>query len=360
MEYTGRFSEIGTIADGSNLINAKYIDNELAFLLEINRGVLAVYNISNPDNCLELDSYSLSFIHDIELDTERELVFVTAANGVNIFNYSNPSQLEFLSAYLNYSSSTFIQLKGELLFIGAEEDGLQIVNVTDPTDPVMISRWDDSTGDVGPVYVVEEYNYGSDVDDFAFVGTRLPNVDAPPTILDMKLLNVSDPTNITFVSIVDTGVAHRGGAPKAHIDDLVYLNDYNYGLKILNFSDPFNISVIGTYDDGGFFNDVKLVEEEIALLADDYFGLKVINCSNIESPGLVSSYEHEYRTIRVAIEDDRIYLATFGGGVRILAPRTRKIPINSTFILFSMVIGCLVVCLRMRKSEKKKKYKSLS
>jgi len=322
MEFSSEFSEIGVIAEGSDVINAKYVDNELAFLLEIDRGAISVYDIDRPKRCFELDYDSLSYIHDIELDMERNLAYITAANGVNIYNYDDPANLEWLSVYLNYTSSTFIQIRGELLFIGAEDAGLQIVNVTDPNNPIMISQWNDPVGDVGPVYVIEDYDHGEGVDDFAFVGTRIPNVAAPPTILDLKVLNITDPSNVTYVSSVDTGIGYRGGAPKVHVGELVYFNDHNYGLKILNFSDPFNVSVLGLYYDGGFFNDVKVANDEIAFLADDSFGMKIVNCSNPENPVLINSYEHEWQTVRVALIEDIVYLATIGGGVRIITVRS--------------------------------------
>lgn len=260
LEYTSTFTEIGYIAPETDIINMRFIDNELAFLVEINRG-LAIYNITNPNNCFELDYYPLSFVHDIELDLERKLVYITALNGVNIFNYSNPNHLELLSVYLNYTSSTFIELEGDLLFVGAEDQGLQIVNVTDPNNPTMLDKWVDGAGHVGPVYIL---------DNFAFVGIRIPNINGPPTPIDLKLLDISDSKNITFISTIDTGEGYDGGAPKAYNLDLVYFNDYNNGLKMLNFSDPFNITMLGIYFDGGSINDVKLINNEIAFLADDY------------------------------------------------------------------------------------------
>jgi hypothetical protein len=314
--------------------------------VEIDRG-LTIYKIMEPTNCFELDHYSLSFVHDIELDLERELVYVTASTGVNIFNYSNPNQLKLLSVYLNYDHSTFIQLKGELLFVGAEDSGLQIVNVTDPYNPFMLNNWVDGVGHVGPVYVLNE---------FAFVGIRIPNTNAPPTPIDLKLLNISDPSNITFTSIVDTGEGYNGGAPKIHYQDLVYFNDYDNGLKILNFSDPFNVNVSGIYFDGGAINDVKLIDNEIAFLADDGEGLKVINCSDPRNPFKINSYSHRWRTVRVTVKDERLYLATLGGGVRILTIGniTNKISISPILILSNVIISILILSLMVRNKKLKK------
>ena len=347
IDYSASFTEIGSIAPGADIINMRFIDNDLAFLVETYRGV-AIYNITDVNNCFELDVYSLTFAHDIELDLERKLVYITASNGVNIFNFSNPNQLELLSVYLNYTSSTYIQLKGELLFVGAEDRGLQIVNVTDPNNPVMLDNWVDGVNHVGPVYVL---------DDFAFVGIRIPNVSGPPTHIDLKLLDISDPKNITYLSTVDTGEGYDGGAPKAHYQNLVYFNDYTNGLKILNYSDHLNITVLGTYFDGGSINDVELIDNEISFLADDGEGLKVINCSDPENPVKIGSYNHQWRTIRAAVKDERVYLATLGGGVRILTTGiiTNAIPIHPLLICCSLTIVYIFLLYRMMRNKKVKK-----
>lgn len=330
-ENTYSFSEIGVIEPDIRVINMQCIDNELVFVLDI-AGRFLVFNVTNPADIIELDSIPLSFLHDIELDVDRNLVYTTASNGINIFNYTNPADLQLLSVYKNYTSSTFIQLRNELLFIGAEEYGLQIVNVTDATNPLLIGNWTDPVGDVGQVYLK---------DNFAFVATRTPNVSGPPTYLDLKVLNISDPRNITYVSTVDTGGSNNGGAPKAHYNDLIYFNDFAYGLKILNFTNPLDVFVAGNFSDDGFYNDVELVENNLAFIADDYFGLKVIDCSNIDNLLLTSTYEIEWRTLRVIVKDTRIYLATLNGGVRILS--MGDVTFKSTLFPLWGICGMIII-----------------
>lgn len=342
-DNTASFTEIGSIASGTDIINMRFIDNDLAFLVEVDRG-LAVYDVSKPWNCVEQDFFPLSFVHDIELDLERKLVYITASNGVNIFNFSNPTFLRLLSVYKNYTSSRYIQLKGNLLFVGAEEKGLQVVDVTDPYHPVMIDSWTDSIGYVGPIYIL---------DDFAFVGTYTPNNNAPPTILDLKVLDINDPKNIAFESTVNVSGGYRGGVPKAHYEEFVYLNDYENGLKILDFSDPLNVTVKGNYFDGDSINDVKLVNNETAFLADDEFGLKIINCTNPKNPFMIGSYEHQWKTIRVAIEDNTVYLGTQEGGVRIISSKSNalEISIHPIFIISNLFLGSFILAYIVKKKK---------
>ena len=55
-EYTSTFTEIGSIAPETDIISMRFIENDLSFLVDITRG-LAIYNITNPNNCMELDYY---------------------------------------------------------------------------------------------------------------------------------------------------------------------------------------------------------------------------------------------------------------------------------------------------------------
>ena len=173
-----------------------------------------------------------------------------------------------------------------MLFVGAEDSGLQIVNVTDPYNPYMIGNWSDPTGDIGQVYVMSNY---------AFVATRIPDISGPPTYQDLKVLDVSDPSNISYISTVDLGGSFNGGAPRAHNNDLVFFNDHAFGLKILDFSNPLDVSIIGNFSDGGFYNDVELVDDEIAFLADDYFGL-IENLFNEKKNTIITTKRTPYLT----------------------------------------------------------------
>ncbi len=338
------FSEIGSIDPGHSIINLQCIDNELAFVLNLDNN-LVVFDVTDSSNAIELDSVYLYHPHDIELDLDRELVFATAFNGISILDYSNTSDLNQLSTYSNYTYSTFIFLQNELLFVGAEDSGLQIVNVTDPYNPYMIGNWSDPTGDIGQVYVMSNY---------AFVATRIPDISGPPTYQDLKVLDVSDPSNISYISTVDLGGSFNGGAPRAHNNDLVFFNDHAFGLKILDFSNPLDVSIIGNFSDGGFYNDVELVDDEIAFLADDYFGLKVVNCSVVTNPTLMGTHELLWRTLRVVVKDSRIYLATLNGGVRILSFAIETMTASSypLWIVSGLLITCSVLKFTMNRKRK--------
>ena len=104
--YSFTLTEIGSVIPTNSVINFQCIDNELIFILAMTNELLVV-NITDPSNVVELFSYYQNHPHDIELDLIRELVFATSSGGVSIFSYSDPSNLQHLSTYKNYTYSTF-------------------------------------------------------------------------------------------------------------------------------------------------------------------------------------------------------------------------------------------------------------
>ncbi len=344
LEYNYEFTEIGIIDSGNSVIGFQCINNELAFVMDVTNRIV-VFNITEPTNIVELFSYSIYLPHDVELDLDRDLVYATSSNGVYIFNYSTIDSLQLLSVYSNYNHSNYIQVQGELLFVGAEELGLQIVNVTDPSNPIMLDSWIDPVGDVSQVYVMGNY---------AFIATHIIGIDMSNTYLNLKVLDIFDPTNITYVSTVDTGENYNGGAPRAYNNDLVYFNDHAFGLKILNFSDPYNVSVVSNFTDGGFYNDLELIDGDIAYLADYSFGLKVVNCTDLENPFLIGTFELDWRTLRVVVKDTRIYLATFTGGIRILSLEIVTVGISAFpfWIIGSIIITQSVLYYSLKRNKK--------
>ena len=326
----------------------QYVDNGLLYVVEISN-YLTVYNVSDIDDIQQLDTVLLYFPHDVVVDSNRGLVYATDTGGVNIYNCTNPSDLQLLSDYHNYSISTNIKVRNDLLFVGAEEYGLQIVNVTDASNPFLIGNWSDPVGDIGPIYLK---------DNFAFVGTRIPNEVGPPTWLALVVLDISDPTNITYVSTVNLGGTYNGGAPRAHYGDLIYFNDHAYGLKLLNFTDPSDVFVEESYfEEDCFYNDLELLDNDQAFIADDYVGLRVIDCSNLEDLYVRGTFESSFRALRVSVAGSITYLATISGGVRILQLGYETLGVG--FELLGIISGIIItstVYQILIKRRKQKKY----
>ena len=194
--------EVGEISPGKTILGLEVIDS-LAYFIEKDRG-FAIYDVSDPSNCIELDEYSLPYPHDMSIEGDRAIV-MDPQIGVVILNITDSTQINELGIYTNITHATHIHTVGDLVYIGDEPNGLKVISTTDPSNPVLLGGWQDSEGDVGDVYIVEE--------DYAFVGIHLPRYDAPPLSLGLKVLGISDPGNITLECVVGDGNEYAGIAP---------------------------------------------------------------------------------------------------------------------------------------------------
>ncbi|MCK4545009.1 T9SS type A sorting domain-containing protein, partial [candidate division WOR-3 bacterium] len=146
-----------------------------------------------------------------------------------------------------------VYVKDTIAYVADGNDGLRLINVSDPSNPTEIGFYD--TWDIAfSVYVKDSVAYVADY------GAGL------------RIINVSDPSNPTEIGFYDTsGYAYGVYAQ----DTIAYVADWNNGLRIINVSDPTNPVEIGFYDTGGFALGVY-AQDTIAYVADGNDGLYII------------------------------------------------------------------------------------
>lgn len=174
---------------------------------------------------------------------------------------------------------------GGFLGIFPQNPGLAILDVTDPSDPVILSQWDTTAFQQGAA-VVEVQN------GIAYLGAMEDGV---------MILDVSDPSNIQFISnaIMDENFPHIPGLfshPNARGlsikgDTLIVANDAG-GLRMVDVSDPYNPIEVGKYVNWALdsvaqpaYNNVLLVED-YAYIPVDYCGLDVVDVSDTNMVGV--------------------------------------------------------------------------
>lgn len=108
--------------------------------------------------------------------------------------WSLPDEITGLQLQTNVDdvqAGSGIRAEGDHLYVSGQNSGFYAVNVSDPTQPTV-------AGQLGP----DEAGYNRDVD-LLHVGER--TVAALARQGDMAFVDVTDPTNLTFLSKLDTG-----------------------------------------------------------------------------------------------------------------------------------------------------------
>ena len=226
-----------------------------------------ILNVTDPTDITATDS--ITDTNTLELDGARGITtfksgtdtYVAVAaeydDGVQILNVTDPTDI---TATDSITDTTTLKLKGALrittfksgtdtyVAVTAYNDhGVQILNVTDPTDIT-------ATGNIGNTGTIELEGaigittFKSGTDTYVAVAAYLDN--------GIQILNVTDPTDITATSsIADTGILELNGAYGITTFELM---DHTYaavashidsGVQIIDITDPMNITATDNITD---------------------------------------------------------------------------------------------------------------
>lgn len=228
---------------------------------------LTILDITNPALPIVLGkTLPLSgIVEDIYVSNDYAYIaadqFYARSGGLQVVDVSDPSNPIRISSVDTPGFAHGVHVSGSTAFV-ADTSGLRIVDISDPTCPTEISFIDDGPWEATDVYV----SGGT-----AFV------VDGGS---GLWLVDVSDPANPTTISHYET----PGTAEGVFISmQTAYVADGRDGLRVIDVSDPTQPTEIGYYDTAGIAYNVY-VNNEIAYVADGNYGLRLINVSDPTNP----------------------------------------------------------------------------
>jgi len=201
-----------------------FLDTVLNVVVEKDRAYLAVdgwglviLDISDPAVPLLMSSvYSPS---PIAIVVSGEQVYIGDGYGVAVFDVSNASDPVKLGRCEIPFYPQGLFLFGDLLFAAVYNDGLQIIDVSDPTTPNVVGSLD-GLGRARDVAVA-----GS----VAYVATDN----------GLRFIDVSDPRSPLLLSSLEMSANNLALA-----GNLVFVTAWDGGLKVVDVSDPDNASIV--------------------------------------------------------------------------------------------------------------------
>ncbi|RKY29380.1 MAG: hypothetical protein DRP74_08910, partial [Candidatus Omnitrophota bacterium] len=243
------------------------------------------------------------------------LAFVAGGDGLEIIDVTDPTNPTEIGQFYDGGEAWDVQVVGTLAYVADRGDGLEIIDVTDPTNPTEIGQFD----------------YGGDARGVQVIGTLVFIADF---VQGLEIIDVTDPTNP-----IEVGQFYDGG--NAHglhvVGTLAYIADRFDGLEIIDVTDPTNPTEIGQFDDGGKTRAVQVIGT-LAFVADYGEGLEIINVTDPTSPTLVGVSERCIFGVHVV--GVFAYLASEWDGLEIVYITSQqyrnailiKSPLNQTYL----------------------------
>ncbi len=250
--------------------------------------------ISNPfmDNISVVHGASDTFVEDF---TTINYLDVTNTNtsgwgdGSLVSAHKTP---EIMGSYPTTSYSLGLDVFGDYVFIADWDNGLKILNISQPKSPIYVSSYD--TGYAYDVCVDGNYAYVTDA------------------INSFQVVNITDPSSPVLVGSYNTGVAV----------DLCISGDYAYlaagtnGLKGVFLLDPSNPWQSDSYSTTGSAIGV-CIEANYAFVATNTSGMTIINITRPFTIGYISSYSSS-QVCKVSVSGNFAYIAAGEDGFHVL------------------------------------------
>jgi len=262
------------------------IEEETAFLINQKSNLnhypeeteLLILNISNPDNIEMISTQSIP-ISAFSIEIEDNLAYVISTWNLHIYDISNLQQIIQINT-IAIDNIYNIFIENELCFASCRESGLRIYSLEIPTDPELLSVFNN----VYDVY----YTYYED--DLAYVCNSENGV---------MIFDVSDPTDPEYISQCGSCEYSRHCFTS---DNLLMITDYYHGLEIYDISDIYNPLFVTAYNPAD--TSIKCILVENCAITGGSKG-NIIDISNLSNPDYVTHFDIAQTDFHNAIFQDQ-------------------------------------------------------
>lgn len=191
-----------------------------------------IIDISDPTDPSPVGTFGPGEFHTLSIVDGH--LYGNGDGGVRIFSLADPENPAYLGQYNPYYVHDVLVRNDTMYTAGIYGDGVDIVDISDKSNPTMIAR----------------FNYpGSGVHNFCTdpTGSYLYAGDEIGTGQWTRIFDVRDPQNVELVNeiIIDAGSTVHNCHTK---DGLIYLAHYGRGIWVYDIADPVNPVQFGYYD----------------------------------------------------------------------------------------------------------------
>ena len=223
--------EVGFVPMNGNGSDVEYYDHYV-YLTSDNDPTLII-DIADPANPVALGTFGPGR-HTLSVAGDR--LYTNGSGGVRIYSLTDPTNPTLLGAYDPFYIHDILVRNDTMYTAGIYGDGIDIVDVSNPSSPALIERFNYPGSGA--------HNACSDPSgSYLYVGDEIG------TGRWTRIFDVRDPLNVEFVGeiIIDAGSTVHNCHTK---DNLLYIAHYDRGVWVYDIADPANPVEVGYYETG--------------------------------------------------------------------------------------------------------------
>ncbi|MFX0167963.1 MAG: fibronectin type III domain-containing protein [Candidatus Hodarchaeota archaeon] len=251
---------------------------------------LVILDVADPTHPTYVDRAILPYTYDVDL-YGGDVVVATNTGVYTLRIGYNLAALPLIGTYLAFEAWD-VRVQGDVAYVAAGPDGFLTLDVSDPSNPVLLDQYDP-----GAVNVVKLDVQGHLASCFSYAGGGT-----------FYLIDVLDPSNI---KITDTAVA--GGCIDVFMHGEVVFYTFTTGFGALNISDPYNIGIIFNWAGIATNMTALWVQGPNLYIVEDLNGVgtgfRIYDITDISNPNLLGSYALQSYHWDIFVDGDFAYCA---------------------------------------------------
>lgn len=222
--------------------------------------------------------------------------------GLQITDISDKTDPKIVGNFNTPGNANGIFIDGNFAYVADGDQGITIIDITDKTNPILTGTID-TGGYARKIFVYEDY---------AFVAAEDKG---------LIIINISNKTSPVITGIYDTPGTARGVFIKGIY---AYVADGKKGISIVDITDKTNPILTGTLDTDGFSENLS-VSVDYVYVADGLSGLCSIDASVPSLPTLIKEWSYNSPGIATDVysgyssEDEELYAFIADGAAGIIA-----------------------------------------
>jgi hypothetical protein len=286
-------------------------------------GSVQVLNVSTTTTPQQVGSYKLAGSSCYGLDVSGSYVYAAyGTNGLKIIDISNPSIPTLVGTYVTSSSGSVTQatysavrVSGKYAYLTSITRGIDIVDISNPTAPSLAGYTSTYNGGglsstpppIQSVAVSGGFAYFADSSN----GLKIVNVSDPTNPVIISQLKTFNPTYTVNANTNAVGIVLKG--------NYAFVADENNGLRVIDISDPNNPAVKSTLSIAGSVNSIFLRDNYIFTTSYSSGSvnsggmLKIIGIFDNLNPLEFASYSIATHAEDVFVSNNNIFLTTTTG-----------------------------------------------
>ena len=277
------------------------ISGNYLYMVQMDPPHLQVVDISNPQTVSDLSIVGTCSLpaNARGITVSESCAYIAADNaGLQVVDISDPSSPSILTAYDTSGNSHDIKISGDYAYMADYSGGLVVIDLMKPVNPTIVANSAATTG------ARDIKTFGN----FAFIADDSSG---------LKIIDITEPENISLTSDITECSLPSSNHGIEICYPYAFLAAKSAGLHIVDISNPLEPELISSIDTSGFANDVDLLGN-YAYVADHSYGLQILDITIPSNPKIVASCDTPGTASGIKVSEDYAYICDGDSGLQII------------------------------------------